>query len=50
MRPVKVWLEQQRLRVKLLEIPVQLAIEGELKCLTAVRTLGIHLDRKFLVT
>ena len=50
MRPVNIWLEQQRMHIRLLDVPVQVAIEGEIECLTAVGTRSFDFDRKFLVT
>jgi len=49
MRPVNIWLEQERVHILLLDLPVQVTIEGELECLTAVCTLGFDFDRKSLV-
>ncbi len=50
MSPIDVWLEYQRIRVTLLNTPLQLTIKGEVQLLTAMRALAIDLDRKTLVT
>jgi len=44
MCPVNVWLEQERMHIRLLGVPVQVAIEGEIEWLTAVRARGFNFD------
>ena len=50
MCPVDIWLKEEWMHVVLPDVPVQVAIEDEIECLTAVRTRGFDFDGKLLVT
>ncbi len=50
MLPVNLRRKQQRGRILLLDTPLQVTIQREVKLLAAVSTRGFDLDRKFLVT